>query len=104
MSVANTLHAEKINVPLVASFFLSIPALIAFGAALSLAHEGASLLPWLLYEASRQIGFIGIAVMIVMAVVLAIKRASRVTILWITTNIGCSAVFLWWAHHLALIS
>lgn len=106
MSATNSLHAEKGSAPVVASFILSLPALVAFGAALSLAHEAGSLFSaqWFIYEASRQVALIGIAVTIIMMITLAMRHASRSTMLWMTANVAYSAAFLWWAHHLVAIS
>jgi len=106
MNAVNTPDTQKSSAPLVASFVLSLPALVAFGAALSLAHGEGSLFSaqWFIYEASRQVALIGIAVTVIMMITLAMRHASRSTMLWMTANVAYSATFLWWAHHLAAIS
>lgn len=105
MNATNTLHQEKSSAALVASSILALPAAVAFGAALSLAHGVGSLFSaqWFIYEVSRQVALVGMAITLIMIATLALGRARRATIAWMLIIVASSAVFLWWAHDLATI-
>lgn len=87
------------------TLLFGVPSIIAFGCAFASSHARwyPSSALWFIYEASRYVAYVGIAVSVGMIVTVAIQRSiSRKYIAWMGFSVAATVVILWCAARILI--
>ena len=87
------------------TLLFGVPSIIAFGCAFASSHTRwyPSSALWFIYEASRYVAYVGIAVSVGMIVTVAIQRSiSSKYIAWMGFSVAATVVILWCAARILI--